>query len=77
MMLIKAFSNAVTVHAEVADPADAVTVSAIGLDPHINLSSALAQVAPVAKARGVYDSAHGFWFVRSHGHARMLCARTA
>jgi potassium-transporting ATPase KdpC subunit len=34
-------------------PADAVTTSASGLDPHVSPQTALAQVASVAKARGL------------------------
>lgn len=38
-------------------PADAVTGSASGLDPHLSPASAVAQAARVAKARGVESSA--------------------
>jgi potassium-transporting ATPase KdpC subunit len=36
-------------------PADAVTTSASGLDPHVSPENALAQAAPVAKARGLRE----------------------
>ena len=41
--------------AEVLIPADAVTASASGLDPHISLKNALLQTSRVAQARGVGD----------------------
>ncbi len=40
---------------DVLIPADAVTASASGLDPHISLKNALLQTARVATARGVGD----------------------
>ena len=40
-----------------AIPSDMVTASASGVDPHISPANALLQVARVAKARGVSDSA--------------------
>jgi K+-transporting ATPase ATPase C chain len=37
-------------------PADAVTASASGLDPHISLKNALLQAPRVARARGLTDA---------------------
>ncbi|HEY1452957.1 MAG TPA: potassium-transporting ATPase subunit KdpC [Roseiarcus sp.] len=60
-------------------PADAVTTSASGLDPHVSPQTALAQVASVAKARGlpedkvraVVDAAIEFPFLGLIGEPRV------
>jgi K+-transporting ATPase ATPase C chain len=54
--LITAFNDAehpLTIKATIAIPADAITGSASGLDPHISLANALIQVRRVAKARKI------------------------
>ena len=52
-------------------PADSVTTSASGLDPHISPENAFAQVAGVAKARGLpEDKVHAL--VADHVQGRVL-----
>ena len=53
---VKAFKDANGVAAEAALPADAVTASASGLDPHISPATAWLQVPRVAKARGADEA---------------------
>ena len=52
-------------------PADLLTASASGLDPHLSPASAAAQVARVAKARGV-SVAQMQDFVNQHTESRQL-----
>jgi len=52
-------------------PADAVTASASGLDPHISPANALAQAARVARARGV-ATAQIESLIRAHTENRSL-----
>jgi K+-transporting ATPase ATPase C chain len=54
--LITAFNDAdhpLTIKAGIAIPADAITGSASGIDPHISLANALMQARRVAKARNL------------------------
>ena len=55
--------------ASVAVPADAVTASASGLDPHISLANAECQIPRVAKARGLPEARLRAW-VQQHTSGR-------
>ena len=81
MKLIKAFNDdkAPLVFTPKAPiPADAVTASASGLDPHISPASAQAQASRVAKARAVSPDQVNQLIVAVHGRpGSRLARRTA
>ena len=52
-------------------PADLVTASASGLDPHISLAAAYYQAARVARARGL-EVGHVRALIAAHGEGRLL-----
>ena len=54
---IAAYREANNLSANATIPADAVTASASGLDPHISVENALLQASRVAKARGMSEDA--------------------
>ncbi|MEI6242628.1 MAG: K(+)-transporting ATPase subunit C [Chlamydiota bacterium] len=62
---IEAYRKVNNLSKEVYIPADAVTASGSGLDPHISLRNAFLQVARIAKARGLSED-KVFSFVLRH-----------
>lgn len=57
--LVQAYRGENGLTADASVPADAVTRSASGLDPHISVANARIQAARVAKARGIREDAVG------------------
>jgi K+-transporting ATPase ATPase C chain len=65
---VAAYRTSNSMAADAPVPADAVTSSASGLDPHISVSNALVQAARVAKARGMsVDKVQGLVALATEG----------
>jgi potassium-transporting ATPase KdpC subunit len=68
---VKAYRDENNLPATAPVPADAVTASASGLDPHISIQNALLQASRVAQARGMSGQAI-IAEIKSHTQARDL-----